>query len=556
MLNHEQMGNFGSQLENSTSLNIENKKTFLEPDYKTGLHDPFLMLGVDRAVDRIISAIEKNEKVGVFGDYDADGIPATTLVDSVLKHHKLDTFTFIPKRAEGYGLNERGIDWLFDQGVTLIVTVDLGITGKKQVAYAKTKGIDVIVTDHHEPIEELRPDAYALIDPKQKECKYPFKELSGTGVAFKVMCALCQKTKKLDFDQLKWYLDLVAISTFCDIVPLQDENRILAKFGLVVLSKTKRAGLKKMYEVAGIDVKTISPYTVGFMIGPRLNAPGRMGDCSNSLKLLMAENEDEATENAMKLEEANATRQDILKKVLKEAENKVADEELFLRRIILVSGKDWPEGIVGLVAGRLTDKYARPAIVIGFHDGLGVGSARSVDDFSILEALNQSKQFLIKHGGHTKAAGLTINEDQLEGFYTSLLAIADKELKDENLVAKIRCEMEIEFSQISWDLVEKLEKMEPFGLGNAKPVFFCKNIKCIEKKTLGKSNDHLKLSLSSQGENFSAIGFGLGVKDKLISIGDEIEIAFTIEKDDWRGGKNLQLKLIDFRTSEKGENEG
>ncbi len=525
----------------------KDRDDFLKPDYQKGLHDPFLMLGMDKAIDRILEAIEKKEKVGIFGDYDADGIPATALLRDILKKNGLEIFTYIPKRSEGYGMNKRGIDYFFDNGIKLVITVDLGITAKKEVEYAKSKGIDVIVTDHHEPIEELLPDAVAVIDPKQKDCKYPFKELSGTGVAFKLACGLCQKTGLIKMDQLKWYLDLVAISTFCDIVPLIDENRILAKFGLIVLAKTKRIGLRKLYEAAAISVDAMSPYMVGFVIGPRLNAPGRMGDCSNSLELLLSENEDEAMGFALKLEEANKSRQEILKTVMQEAEEKVIDGKLFDKRVILVTGEGWPEGIIGLVAGRLTEKYTRPVLVIGHQDGIGIGSARSIDGFGIVEVLNQCQNLLVKHGGHAKAAGLTIETKNLDDFYDALLQIAQDGLSENDLVGKVKCEMEIDFSEIKMSLVDELDKLEPFGIGNLKPVFYSKNVICKEKKLMGKNKDHLKLTLQAKGNTFEAVMFGKGEMDKMISLGDELEIAYTIDKNQWQGNVNLQLKIVDLR---------
>lgn len=528
-------------------IDAEEREVFLNPDYKKGLHDPFLMKGVKEAVERLVEAINNKEKIGVFGDYDADGIPATALVSEILEKHGLEVLTFIPKRSEGYGLNHRGIDWFAENNVKILVTVDLGITAKEEVKYAKEKGLEVIVTDHHEPIKELLPEVLALIDPKQKDCSYPFKELSGTAVAFKLMMALCCKTKRLNDNDLKWYLDLVGISTFCDVVPLVDENRVLAKYGLIVLQKTRRVGLTAMYKAAKIDPKTINPYTVGFVIGPRLNAPGRMGDCSDSLKLLMTKDMVLAEEVAGKLEKANVTRQNMLKRAMAEADDMVEEKGLYKNKIILVSGNDWSEGIVGLVAGRLTEKYARPTLVIGWQEGVGIGSARSIDNLSMVETLNKCKKYLVKHGGHAKAAGLTIKKEDLEKFYEQLLIIGNEELKEEDLVGKISCEMEIGFSEIDWELVEKLDKMEPYGLGNPKPVFYTKNVQCVEKKKLGKNGEHLRMTLSDGENTWPAIAFGLGEREDFSMADNVIEMVYTMEKDTFRGGKNLQLKVVDFR---------
>ncbi|MDO8513138.1 MAG: single-stranded-DNA-specific exonuclease RecJ [bacterium] len=521
---------------------------FLNPKYDEGLIDPFKLKGMKKAVDRIEKAILNEEKVGIFGDYDADGIPATALLNDILVLHGSEVCTFIPRRNEGYGLSRRGIQELASKGVKLIITVDLGITGKEEIAFAKAQGIDIIVSDHHEPIEALFPvDACSVINPKQKGCKYPFKELSGTAVAFKLVSALCLRSRRLSDSQLKWYLDLVAISIFCDMVPLLGENRIFGKFGLIVLQKTKRLGLDKLYKVASIVKDQITPYTVGFGIGPRLNAPGRMGDCEDSLKLLMTQDDKEALDIARRLDDTNTKRQNLLKEVLEEALGIVEEEGLDRNKIILVAKEGWPEGIIGLVAGRIAEKYNRPAFVIGFKDGIGRGSARSPEGIDLVKVLNYCRKYLIKHGGHSMAAGLTIKTQHIAIFYKKLLAIAESEISSKSLTGRIYCDCKVNLDDIDWGFFRELRKLEPFGSGNPRPVFVTNNLTCGKITVMGKTGEHLKIELSDGKTTRCAVGFGLAGKFSNLSVGGKIDIAYSVDRNDWQGKESLQLKILDIK---------
>ncbi len=523
-------------------------ESFLNLDYERDLGDPFLMKDMRKAVDRIKAAISNREKVGVFGDYDADGLPGTALIVDVLERHGLDVFSYIPKREEGYGLSEAGIEVMRKEKVSLMLTVDLGITGKREVDLANKYKIEVIITDHHEIVDDKFPkNALAVINPKQCDCQYPFKQLSGAAVVFKLACALCAETGLLSKDKLKWYLDLVGISTFCDMVPLVGENRLLAKYGLIVLQKTKRAGLLKLYEKAGIDKKSINPYMVGFLIGPRLNAPGRMGNCNDALALLQAKNEETAEQLAEKLEKENIKRQNLLKKVLEEADGQVNGNRLFENKVIIVDKEGWPEGVIGLVSGRITEKYNRPSIVIGYRDGMGKGSARSIDGFHLVRALEEVGDLLIKFGGHEKAAGLTISYDMAEEFKSKMRSLADAALDYEALRGKILCDMEAQIVELR-ELYPEIKKLEPFGLGNNKPVFVSRDVNIFEVKNLGSGGQHISFKLGV--DQIEGVGFNMGERMGFFGKpGVKYDIVYTLDENEWRGRVRLQVKLIDFKKS-------
>ena len=516
---------------------------FLNPDFSIGLHDPYLLQDMEKAVKRIGKAIDNQEIVGIFGDYDADGIPASAVLMEVLNRHGLETLVYIPSRSEGYGMNRKGIDELKSQGVTLLITVDLGIREIDNTVYAQSLGLDVIITDHHEPAEII-PDAVAVVNPKRKNSHYPFRELSGGGVVFKLAQALSIRFNKISVNDLKWLLDLVAITTICDVVPLINENRIFAKYGLIVLAKTKRLGLKKLYEIAQIDPQKINTYTVGFQIGPRLNAPGRLNQKRESFDLIVAKNVDQATKMAIELDSVNQQRQSDLEKILKEARKRVIKEKQNKNKIIFVYDKGWPSGLIGLVAGKLVEEFARPAIVLEQNDKISKGSARSIDNFNIVEVLEEAKDLLESFGGHSKAAGLSLENKNLELFYQKMVQIADRKLTESDLVSKIIIDAQLDESELVLDLVEKIEALEPFGLGNPRPVFALKNVHPINVKTIGQLNNHLKFNLGS----IDVIGFGLGEFKNMI-IDQDIDIAFTLEENIWQNIRKLQIKIIDLKVN-------
>ncbi len=531
------------QLLLNRKIKKEDWTSFLKPDFEKGLHDPFLMKGMREAVERIIAAIEDKEIIGLFGDYDADGLPGTALLYNTLTMLGSTVKVYIPSREQGYGLNKEGIDLLKSQKVTLMITVDLGVRNVEEINYARENKIESIVIDHHEVGETL--PSCLILDPKQKGDQYPFRELSATGVVFKLLQAIAKKSPKVSSGYLKWSLDLVAISTICDIVPLINENRIFATFGLIVLRKTKRIGLQELYKKGAIEAENIDTYSVGFQIGPRLNAPGRIEHANESFYLLVAEKRHEASLLAQKLDQINRQRQRELDRVLKEARHKVCHDGLDKKKIILVDGKNWPHGIIGLVAGRLMEEFARPVIVCERRKKDLRGSARSIDAYNIVAALDEAKIYLTRYGGHKKAAGLSLELKHISNLYDKLLEIAQSKLKDEDLVPKITIDGKIDVKVIDREMLANVQKFEPFGLGNPRPIFIAQKATINNLRTVGKENKHLKMQVG----NIDAIGFDLGSYKEKLKEGDEIDLVFTLDEDTWDGRSKVQLKILDLKMS-------
>ncbi len=524
---------------------------FLAPDFSQ-LYDPLRLLQMDKLVSRLQEAIEKQEPIAIFGDYDHDGTPAAALLsEGITRCGGLVQTVYIPSREEGYSISKTIVDLLADQKNKLLILVDCGITNKPELDYAKEKGIDSIVIDHHVVQDDKFPNNSIVVNPKQNGDTYPFKELCGCGLAFKVITALAQATKKISADQLKWFLDLVAISTVCDMVPLIDENRILVHYGMIVLSKTKRLGLQKLYAAAAIDSTTISTYTIGFGIGPRLNAPGRMERASIAYQLLVTEDQTEAEQLAQRLEALNRQRQEELDRVMKAADASVVDNKLNDKKVILVSGDGWSDGVVGLVAGRITEKYSRPSLVLSRReDGLAKGSARSIDGFHLVDALHEASQYLVKYGGHAKAAGLTLAQDQLETLYDKLIEIAEEKLQEDDLKPKLVIDAQLTDSEVSLETVGQLAKLEPHGLGNPRPLFRINNCRIVRNRTMGHDGKHLKLSLElANGQSFDGVGFSLGSRREEATEGEQIDIVGMLDRNEWQGRVSLQFKLLDWRPS-------
>lgn len=512
------------------------------------LYDPYLLKDMERAVQRIKCAIKNNEKIIVYGDYDVDGITATALVVRVLKRLGASVDYYIPDRqSEGYGLNQPAIENLYKAGIKLLITVDCGISAVAEVTSAQNK-VDIIITDHHQPPGVL-PAAYAVINPKRNDCSYPDKNLAGVGVAFKLCQALWHVSQNGGdvFD----YLDFVAIGSIADIVPLLGENRILVKRGLELLNKTKNPGLQALFRICNIE--KIDAGKVGFVIAPRLNAAGRIGQGTAGVELLLAEDVEYAVKLAGFLEEQNVRRQAVEKDILMAAETLLEEYDLRHNKVIVLSGANWHSGVIGIVASRLLDKYYRPVIVISENDGVGKGSCRSIPNFDIYSALSQCEDILLKFGGHKMAAGLSINVDKISALRERLNNIASESLKDEDYIPVLNIDAMLSLHEIDNAFLEQLACLAPHGMGNPKPLFASASIIPENIKTLGKDRRHLKLIARQQHARQTVISWEMGHMAEYLS-NHRIDVAFVPEFNEWQGRRTIQLCAHDIKLSSKLQN--
>ncbi len=515
------------------------------------LHPPFLMKDMDKAVDRIIQAIKNRERLCIYGDYDADGITATALLKIFLSEIGAQTLSYLPHRLkEGHGLNPEALDRLSQQGVKLLITVDCGISDNEQVAYARRLGIDVIITDHHEVPEEL-PPALAILNPRQKDCNFPYKTLAGVGVAFNLVIALRTRLREAGFfgdreaPNLKQYLDLVALGTIADIAPLTDENRIFARYGLEQLTAGRRVGIRALKEVSGCAFGSVNTVTVGFRLAPRINAAGRLSQADESFRLLTTNSEEEAITIARKLNEENFQRQQIEEDILKETCSLVeADVRLKKGASLVLAFPDWHPGVIGIAASRLTNEYFKPTILIAVKEGLGRGSARSIPGFDLYQGLRSCHDLLKTYGGHRWAAGLTILEDRIDEFRDRFELLVAKSLSEEDLIPQLSIDALLPLPKITETLIEELNLLEPFGSGNPEPTFATTGLRLTDSRIVG--NDHLKLNISEQGRFYSAIGFRMADRHPLPST---IDLAFIPQFNEWEGVRSIQLKVKDVRTA-------
>ena len=517
---------------------------FLNPT-RNDFFDPFLINDMDIAVERIRKAIETQEKVIIYGDYDVDGITSITVLKSFLKDVGLDVDYYIPNRLEeGYGLNKNAIDEIAKNKYTLMITVDCGISAIEEVNYANSLGIEVIVTDHHEPGEEL-PKALAVIDNKRKDSKYPFRELAGVGVAFKVSQALAQSMNVKEEEYLK-YLDIVCVGTISDIVPLISENRVITKLGIKLLKQTRNTGLKAIINSSGYS--QINSTTISFGVAPRINACGRMGKAEQALKLLLSKDIYEVNKLTQELNNYNRERQEIEKEIFESVLNKIEQNNLDKNRTIVVGGEGWHHGVIGIVSSKITEKYFKPSILLSFEeDGTGKGSGRSIPGFDLHEALMKCENCLEKFGGHSMAVGLTLKKDKFEQFYEEFEKVA-KENKTENIVPIINVDAKIELNEIDKTVVEDLKQLEPFGEANKMPVFALKNIRIDSIRALSEGK-HLKLTLRDNNQIINAIGFNIGELANEYKIGDKVDIAGVLEINTFNGIDNLQINIKDIMKS-------
>jgi single-stranded-DNA-specific exonuclease len=526
---------------------VESTFKFFHPKLDD-LYDPFLMADMETAVERIKFALANKEKVIIFGDYDVDGITSTSMLYLYLGKFGLDTLYYIPDREkEGYGISIAGIESAAEAGTKLIISCDCGINAFEQIEYANSKNIDVIVTDHHEPAEYL-PDALAVLDPKREDDRYPFKDLCGAGVAFKLLQALSREIY-IPPEELYRHLDLVAIGTAADIVPILDENRILVAKGLEILSKTNKVGVKARIRKAGFDINQLNVPAIVFGLAPRLNAAGRMGGAARAVKLLSSFDPLEAQDLANELDTENRTRQNIEKETIDSAILQLnATHNLDKDKIFILNGTDWHQGVIGIVASKLKELYNRPVVMISFQNGIGKGSARSIPGFDLYAAFTDCQEFLSTFGGHKMAAGLTITYEQLPLFSKRLKQIAYTQISDSMLSPNLNIECEISFSDINQDMLEFLQKMAPFGPGNMRPIFSSRNVEISGFPRVVKEN-HLKFKASQEHIVISCIGWKLSNLYEMLISNQPLDISFVIEENKWRGIREIQLNIKDIHYS-------
>lgn len=526
---------------------FEQAKTFFRPTLED-LHNPYLMKDMDKAVSRIEKAIANNENILVFGDYDVDGTTAVSLVSSYLRSFYPNVATYIPDRYnEGYGISYLGIDYAEDNDISLIIALDCGIKSIDHVNYAKAKNIDFIICDHHRP-GDILPDAIAVLDPKREDCSYPYDELCGCGVGFKLIQALAENRNQTIQDLLP-YLDLVATAIAADIVPITGENRVLAKFGLEVINSNPRPGIKAL--VQNVKKKVLTITDVVFIVAPRINAAGRIKHGNEAVALLTEYNIEQAEQFASEIEQHNSDRKELDKQITKEALLQIEENNEQNRFSTVVYQENWHKGVIGIVASRLVEKYYRPTIVFTKSGDKLAASARSVKDFDVYNALEACAEHLEQFGGHMYAAGMTLKEENYENFKEAFENEVKKTIPPDLLIPEISVDLEMNFSDLDEKFMRILKQFEPFGPENMTPVFISKNI--IDSgyaKTLGNDAEHLKAFVKQYNSpNFNAIGFGLGDKIDVVKNRNPFEAVYVLEENEWNGTVSLQLQLRDVRTN-------
>lgn len=531
-------------LANRNILKEEDIRLFLNPT-RNDFYNPFLITDMDIAVNRIIKAIENKENITIYGDYDVDGITSITVLKSFLNDIGVETNTYIPNRLiEGYGLNKEAIDKISKKGCNLMITVDCGISAIEEIEYANSLGIETIITDHHEAGNEI-PKAIAVIDNKRKDSKYPFRELAGVGVVFKLIQAIGITLKLKEESYLK-YLDIVCIGTISDIVPLVDENRVIAKLGLLLVAQTKNIGLRSIINSSGYN--KIDSNAISFGVAPRINACGRMGKAEEALELFLSKDKNEVNELTNKLNEHNRKRQETEKTIFENAVEKIKEEHLDENKAIIVGGGNWHHGVIGIVSSKITEMYFKPSILFSFEeDGIGKGSGRSIPGFDLHEALMKCSDTIEKFGGHSMAVGITVKKDNLEKFKKEFEQIATQSKIDE-IIPIINIDAKVDLSDIDKEMVESLKQLEPFGEANKMPVFAFKNLKIDSIRALSEGK-HLKLTLKDNNYIINAIGFNIGYLANEYRIGDKIDVAGVLEINTFNGVDNLQINIKDIMKS-------
>lgn len=519
----------------------EDVEDFFDTDFS--FCDPYLIADMDKAALRIKRAIDNFEKICVYGDYDADGVTSTALMYSYLSSHGADVMYYIPDRiTEGYGMSCSAVDKLHAQGVKLIVTVDNGVSAIEEIAYAKSLGIETVVTDHHMPGEQL-PDAVAVVDPHREDCNLHFKDWAGVGVAFKTVCAL----ENGDYSEiLNEYADILAVGTVADVVDLKDENRAIVKYGVAKINANPCNGINALRQIAGVSDRALNGVGITFSLAPRINAAGRMESAETALKLLLCEDLSAALGIAEQVDNCNKQRHISENEIMEEAVACIeADKRLKYAKVIVVCGENWHHGVIGIVAARITEKYGRPSIVITFDGDKGTGSARSIEGFSVYDAIKACGDFLTHFGGHTMAAGLGIDRENVESFFRAINAYA---LSCEETVPTLMLDCKLNPAYINAQLAESLEALEPFGAGNPQPVFGIFGVRITGIKPVGDGK-HLRMSFTKGNTQFCAMKFSTTLKELPYREGDTVDLAVKIDKNEFRGEIRASVQIKDMRFS-------
>jgi single-stranded-DNA-specific exonuclease len=570
-----------------SELDIDN---FINSDYHD-LLNPFLILDMQKSIDRIIQALKNKEKIIIFGDYDADGVTGSTILYQAIKttflalhqqgrlnlgnnsNKDIEKYiqVYIPDRhKEGYGLKDSGVNYILESEAKLVLTVDCGVRSKEEIRAIQSAGIDVIVIDHHSVPEEM-PPAFGIIVPKRKGDPYPFKDLCGAGLAFKVITALLTEARTqvgYDFIPLgyeKWLLDLAAIGTIADMVPLVGENRIIVRYGLYVLAKTRNIGLKALIEktgiapevdeINGVEGNSISVYSVGFQIAPRINAAGRIAHANQAFKLFTTDSKNEAIQLAEELQKLNDNRKSLTENILKEVEARLANYKDIQHQALIFEGdKNWSIGVLGIVASRLVEKYYRPVILYQEQNHHCVASARSIPEFDISQTIQKMEDMLISGGGHSQAAGITFDnhkKDEIKEFFRDEIR---SQVDINNIQPYKNIDMEVNAQDVNWDLYDVFYKLAPFGMNNSVPIFLVRKLRIVDIKVIGADQKHIKLKLSSEAQIgipllIDAIGFNFGNIIDELHRNDIIDLVFRLEVNEWNGNRELQLNIVDIASS-------
>lgn len=520
---------------------VEEREAFLKPT-REQMHDPYLLNDMDKAVKRIQQAKEQNEHIVIYGDYDVDGVTSTSILYMFLKEQGYEVSYYIPNRTEeGYGLNNGALEKISKYS-SLVITVDTGIAAIGEVAHGKSLGLDIIITDHHECQEKL-PDGYCTINPKRPDTTYPFDALAGVGVTFKLIHGLALAE---GVEEKIWkYIDIVALGTVADVVPLERENRIITYLGFKQMAVSTHMGVRALLDLVQTDTTKITSNIIGYQLGPRINAAGRISDAKIGVELLTTTDQGEAKRIATLLDEENKKRQDMEQGILLEAEKYIEENiDTEKEKIIIVAGEEWHHGVIGIVASRILSKYYKPSIVLTKEDGVYSGSARSVEGFNIFEAISSVKDHLLRFGGHEMAAGLSLNEEALDAFREELSAYADVHLTEDLLTPSLEIDLAVDAKELSLGLCEELERLEPFGVSNPTPIFAVKGLVQYAQK-IGQDK-HLKISIQREHQVLHGVGFDKGYLADYLTEGEEVVLACELTKNTWNGKTSLQLRIKDI----------